>query len=167
MARMAQHITQHITDHLLIPRKPGGPASSVAELAPLQDGFADTPSVFRAGTGRLALTSALLLLALGACAQTTTPAISSSTASTPPAAPEPAPAPPAQQAPALQAPAYTASNIALAFDYIDANKDGQLSRAEAAGFRGVAKNFDAADTNKDGSLSRQEFESAMNRSKPK
>ena len=167
---MSQHITQHITDHFLIPRKPGGPASSVAEPAPLQDGFADAPSVFRAGTGRLALTSALLLLALGACAQTTTPATSSPTTSAPPAAPEPAPAPQAQQAPAapaLQAPAYTAGNISLAFDYIDTNKDGQLSREEAAGFRGVAKNFDAADTNKDGSLSRQEFESAMNRSKPK
>lgn len=95
----------------------------------------------------VALTSALLLLALGACAQTT------------------APAPQTQQPAALQAPAYTASNIALAFNYIDANQDGHLSREEAAGFRGVAKNFDAADTNKDGSLSRQEFENAMNRSK--
>lgn len=167
MARMSQHTTQHIADHFLIPRKPGDPASCVAEPAPLQDGFADAPSVFRAGTGRLALTSALLLLALGACAQTTTPVTSSSTTATPPAAPEPAAAPQAQQAPALQAPAYTASNIMLAFDYIDTNKDGQLSREEAAGFRGVAKNFDAADTNKDGNLSRQEFENAMNRSKPK
>jgi hypothetical protein len=123
--------------------------------------------VFRAGTGRLALTSALLLLALGACAQPTAPAASSPTTSPASAAPEPAPTPQAQEAPALQAPAYTPSNIALAFNYIDANRDGQLSREEAAGFRGVAKNFDAADTNKDGSLSRQEFENAMNRSKPK
>lgn len=55
----------------------------------------------------------------------------------------------------------------MAFTYIDANKDGKLSRAEAAGFRGVAKYFDEADVNKDGFLSREEFENAMNRSKPK
>lgn len=158
---------QHTPDHLLIPRTPGAPAAGVLSPAPLQGPLPDTPSVFRAGTGRLALTSALLLLALGACAQPTAHAASSPTTSPASALPEPAPTPQAQEAPALQAPAYTASNIALAFNYIDANKDGQLSREEAAGFRGVAKNFDAADTNKDGSLSRQEFENAMNRSKPK
>ena len=148
----------------MIPRKPRGPAAFVLNPAQRQGALPDAPSVFRAGTGRLALTSALLLLALGACARTTAPAASSPTTSTATAAPEPAPTP---QAPALQAPAYTDSNIALAFNYIDANKDGKLSREEAAGFPGVAKNFDAADTDKDGSLSRQEFENAMNRSKPK
>lgn len=81
-------------------------------------------------------------------------------------APAPAAAPPAPPA-AAQGPAYTASNIALAFTYIDANRDGKISREEAAGFRGVAKYFDEADVNKDGFLSREEFENAMNRSKPK
>ena len=157
---------QHTPDPLLIPRTPGAPAAGVLSPAQLHGALPDAPSVFRAGTGRLALTSALLL-ALGACAQPTEPAASSPTTSPASAAPEPAPTPQAQEPPALQAPAYTASNIALAFNYIDANRDGQLSREEAAGFRGVAKNFDAADTNKDGSLSRQEFENAMNRSKPK
>lgn len=158
---------QHTPEPFLIPRKPRGPAAFVMSPAQPQGTLPDTPSVFRVGTGRLALTSALLLLALGACAQPTAPAASSVTTSPANAAPEPAPTSQAQEAPALQAPAYTASNIALAFNYIDANRDGQLSREEAAGFRGVARNFDAADTNKDGSLSRQEFENAMNRSKPK
>lgn len=161
---------QQVTDHSLNARTPGSPAGCEPNSAHPQGRFADVPLVFRAGTGRLAVTSALLLLALGACAQTTVPTTSSSTtsaATAATAAPEPAPTPPAQEAPALEAPAYTASNIALAFNYIDANKNGQLSREEAARFRGVAKNFDAADTDKDGSLSRQEFDNAMNRSKPK
>ena len=154
---------QQVTDHSLNARTLGSPAGCDPNSAHPQGRFADVPLVFRAGTGRLAVTSALLLLALGACAQTTVPTTSSSTTSAATAAPTP----PAQEAPALEAPAYTASNIALAFNYIDANKNGQLSREEAAGFRGVAKNFDAADTDKDGSLSRQEFDNAMNRSKPK
>jgi hypothetical protein len=100
-----------------------------------------------------------LLAAVSACAQTPVPAppTSAPVASTPEAAP----------ANAAPGPAYTASNIGLAFTYIDANKDGKLSREEAAGFRGVAKYFDEADVNKDGFLSREEFENAMNRSKPK
>ena len=103
----------------------------------------------------------LMLAAISACAQTSvpTPPGSAPAVSTPEAAPAPATAAPG--------PAYTASNIGLAFTYIDANKDGKLSREEAAGFRGVAKYFDEADRNKDGFLSRDEFENAMNRSKPK
>lgn len=46
---------------------------------------------------------------------------------------------------------------------MDANKDGKVSRQEAAGFRNVAKHFDAADTNKDGTLSLIEFGNALNR----
>ena len=46
---------------------------------------------------------------------------------------------------------------------MDANKDGKISRAEAAGFRNVAKYFDAADTDKDGTLSLAEFGNALNR----
>jgi curli biogenesis system outer membrane secretion channel CsgG len=96
--------------------------------------------------------AALLLAAISACAQTPAPA---------------AAAPPASAPDAAAGPAYTPSNIALAFSYIDANKDGKISREEAAGFRGVAKYFDEADVDKDGFLSREEFENAMNRSKPK
>jgi hypothetical protein len=101
-----------------------------------------------------ALSAALLVAAVNAYGQTSVPTApdAASPASTPEAA---------------QGPAYTAGNIALAFAYIDANKDSKISREEAAGFRGVAKYFDQADVNKDGFLSREEFENAMNRSKPR
>ena len=64
-------------------------------------------------------------------------------------------------------PRYTASDLARAFGFMDGNGDGQVSRQEASGFRGVAKNFDRADTNQDGFLSREEFDAAMNYVKPK
>ena len=81
-------------------------------------------------------------------------------------APEPAAsATSASQTPA-PAPRYTASNLERAFNFMDANHDGQVSREEAAGFRGVARHFDQADTNHDGFLSREEFDAAMNYVKP-
>jgi hypothetical protein len=58
---------------------------------------------------------------------------------------------------------YSTSDIARAFGFIDANKDGKLSREEASGFRNIAKHFDTADTNQDGSLSIEEFTSALNK----
>ena len=60
-------------------------------------------------------------------------------------------------------PKYSASDIKTIFSYLDRNKDGKISREEAAGFKGVARNFDRADTNQDGSLSFEEFAFAMNR----
>jgi hypothetical protein len=63
------------------------------------------------------------------------------------------------------APRYSASEIDRAFSYIDANRDGKISREEASGFRGVARHFDEADTNKDNSLSLEEFSAALNASK--
>jgi hypothetical protein len=101
----------------------------------------------------LALTAASLLT-LGAQAQTATPAAPA--ASQADTAPAPA---------AASAPKYSATDIERAFNFMDANKDGKISREEAAGFRGVARHFDEADTNKDGFLSREEFESALNGSK--
>lgn len=71
----------------------------------------------------------------------------------------------AASAPA-SAPRYSASNLALAFSYMDTNHDGKISREEAAGFSGVARHFDQADTNHDGFLSREEFDYAMNYVKP-
>ena len=103
----------------------------------------------------LTLTAAAALLALNAQAQTAEPA----------AAPAAA-APQTQAAQPANAPKFAAKDIERAFGYIDANKDNQISREEAAGFRGVAKHFDEADINKDGMLSREEFENALNGSKP-
>jgi EF hand len=68
------------------------------------------------------------------------------------------------QTAASVAPRYSAKDIARAFSFIDANKDGSISRAEAASFRNVAKHFDAADANKDGALSTEEFSNALERS---
>ena len=64
------------------------------------------------------------------------------------------------------APRYAASDLERAFNFMDSNHDGKVSREEAAGFRGVAKHFDQADTNRDGFLSRDEFDTAMNYVKP-
>ncbi len=51
------------------------------------------------------------------------------------------------------------------FNLLDRNKDGSISREEAAGFKGVARNFDRADANKDGVLSFEEFAFAMHQAK--
>ena len=64
------------------------------------------------------------------------------------------------------APRYTDSNLERAFNFMDADHDGHVSREEAASFRGVARHFDQADTNHDGILSREEFGAAMNYVKP-
>lgn len=63
-------------------------------------------------------------------------------------------------------PRYSAANIERAFNFMDSNKDGQLSREEAARFPKVTKYFDRADTDGDGFLSRDEFDKAMNYVKP-
>lgn len=98
-------------------------------------------------TRTLTLSAAAALLAMGS-AQAQTPQ---------------APAPvAAAEAPA---PRYTASKLELAFNYIDGDRDGKISRAEATGFRGVAKHFDQADTDRDNFLSREEFDAAMNHTK--
>ena len=62
-------------------------------------------------------------------------------------------------------PKYSASDIRTIFSYLDRNKDGKISREEAAGFKGVARNFDRADTNQDETLSFDEFSLAMNQAK--
>lgn len=99
-------------------------------------------------TRTLTLSAAAALLAMGSAHSQT------------PQAPAPLAA---AEAPA---PRYTASKLELAFNYIDGDRDGKLSREEAAGFRGVAKHFDQADTDRDNFLSREEFNAAMNHVKP-
>jgi hypothetical protein len=95
------------------------------------------------------------LIALGLAAALQGPAVFAQTASPAPASPKPPTAAPSAE------PKYTLAQIAQAFGFIDANKDGKLSREEAAGFRGVARHFDEADANRDGALSREEFENAL------
>ena len=59
------------------------------------------------------------------------------------------------------APRYSAADLERAFNFMDSNGDGKLSREEAARFPGVTKYFDRADTDGDGFLSRDEFDKAM------
>ena len=117
-----------------------GSHQNTAHAAPAPTVESPSPAMWLIGTG-LALGTALVLFAAGAQAQT-------------------AVAPPASTA-APAEPKYTVAQIAQAFGFIDSNKDGKLSREEAAGFRGVARHFDEADLNKDGALSREEFENAL------
>ena len=95
-------------------------------------------------TGSLVTVAAALFMAAPLHAQT-------------PATAAPAPATAVAQA----TPKYSTKDIEQAFSFIDGNKDGKLSREEAAGFRGVARHFDEADLNKDSVLSREEFENAL------
>lgn len=130
--------------------------------------------------GGVTLSSACAAVLISACAQAqpavpTAPKQAAASAAMP-AAPEAMPADtaaaaaPASAAPALvpqavakPSPKYSAKDIERAFSFMDANKDGKVSRAEAAGFRNVAKHFDAADSNKDNFLSLEEFGNALNR----
>ena len=57
---------------------------------------------------------------------------------------------------------YAAQDVERAFNFLDSNRDGKISRAEAAGFKNIAKHFDAADVNKDNFLSKEEFDNALN-----
>jgi hypothetical protein len=112
-----------------------------------------TPPVFAGVLSRQVLPAALsvLLLAPGLQAQPVSPATQE-----------------AVSAPALATtarPRYSSGDMDMAFGFMDSNKDGKVSREEAAAFRNVAKHFDAADTNKDQKLSREEFESALSRPK--
>ena len=119
-----------------------------------------TPNTFFSTRWRLGCLAWVLASAAGAQTPAPTPeAAASSAAPAASAAPEAAvPAPPA-------VPKYSASDIKTIFSYLDRNKDGKISREEAAGFKGVARNFDRADTNQDGSLSFDEFAFAMNRAR--
>ena len=67
-------------------------------------------------------------------------------------------APTTQSAAPKSAP--TSPDMDAAFTRADTNKDGKLSRQEAARLPAVEQRFDLTDTNKDQSLSREEFEAA-------
>ena len=57
---------------------------------------------------------------------------------------------------------YAVKDIQRVFSFMDTNRDGKISREEAAGFRNIAKHFDEADLDKDDLLSYGEFENALN-----
>lgn len=125
-------------------QNPSPARSDATRIADTRTASTVAPAFFVLGTA-LALGTAVLVFAAGAQAQGAQPAAATS----------------AVAAPAPAEPKYTVAQIAQAFSFIDSNKDGKLSREEAAGFRGVARHFDEADINKDGVLSRDEFESAL------
>lgn len=62
-----------------------------------------------------------------------------------------------------EAPAQRSAQVT--FDTADKDKDGKITRAEAADVDGL--NFSSADTNADASLSRQEFQVAMAGAQPR
>ncbi len=47
------------------------------------------------------------------------------------------------------------------FDVLDANKDGSISKDEAAGMKGLSESFEKLDANKDSKLDQGEFDKAM------
>ena len=57
---------------------------------------------------------------------------------------------------------YGQQEIDHAFNLIDTDSNGRLSRSEAIAFRKVANYFDVADSNRDENLSPQEFAAALN-----
>ncbi|HEY5020660.1 MAG TPA: hypothetical protein VII17_06545 [Steroidobacteraceae bacterium] len=73
------------------------------------------------------------------------------------------PAPPAATVPS-QSPAAATSPGAIVLDYkmelLDKDRDGYVSRTEAAGVPTLAKVFDQFDRNRDGRLDRAELEAA-------
>lgn len=62
-------------------------------------------------------------------------------------------------APAAKSPNVT-SQKGQRFDVLDTNKDGFISRQEAAARPQLVKNFDSIDKNRDGKLSKQEMTEA-------
>lgn len=53
------------------------------------------------------------------------------------------------------------AQVQQAFQHMDKNRDGSLSRAEVSVFPRIEKHFERMDTNRDGILSPSEFEEAL------
>lgn len=56
---------------------------------------------------------------------------------------------------------WTVAQLADAFRKTDADGNGRISRQEAAMWPGLARNFDRLDANKDGELSKAEFDDGL------
>jgi len=59
--------------------------------------------------------------------------------------------------------ARIARRVDMAFERLDADKDGRISRAEAAKGPRVSRHFDKIDADKDGYVSRAELTAALER----
>lgn len=53
------------------------------------------------------------------------------------------------------------SDAQASFEVLDANKDGGISKDEAAGMKGLSESFDKIDSNKDAKLDLKEFSKAI------
>ena len=73
----------------------------------------------------------------------------------------PPPARPADKAAAMK---LSTAQIQQAFQQIDSNHDGSLSRAEVAVFPRIERHFERIDADRDGKLSPREFEDALQQS---
>lgn len=70
-------------------------------------------------------------------------------------------APAMEGSPATAKPAMSAKDLMAAFTKSDTNKDGKLSKEEAAGVPGLVERFEAIDTDGDKFISKAEFEKAI------
>ena len=55
----------------------------------------------------------------------------------------------------------SSAQVQQAFQHIDSNRDGRLTRAEVSVFPRVERHFERIDTNRDGTISPAEFEEAL------
>ena len=55
----------------------------------------------------------------------------------------------------------SSAQVQQAFQHIDTNRDGSLSRAEVGVFPRIERHFERIDANRDGSISPAEFETAL------
>jgi len=58
-------------------------------------------------------------------------------------------------------PAVGASVKAVSWSELDTDKDGKLSKTEAASINSLSKSFDGADADKDGALTTEEYKSYL------
>jgi hypothetical protein len=98
----------------------------------------------RSGAATTAVALTVLLTTAATWAQSTAPAMEGS-----------APAAAGATSP------MTAKELMSSFTKADANKDGKLSKEEAAGVPGLVSKFEAIDTDGDKMISKSEFEKAI------